>query len=534
MQTQVLIVGAGPTGLVLALWLTRLGVRVRIIDRNAGPGETSRAFAVQARTLELYDQIGLAEAAVRRGRRLSAVNVHERTKAVARIPLGDFGRGLSPFPYILILLQDKHEKLLIEPLAEAGVEVERNTELIGFEDDGAHVCARLKRSDGEDEFCDAAFLCGCDGVHSAIRALVNTDYLGGTYERVFYVADVTATGLMVDGEVHYAMAGPDLCRVFPLMGKDRVRLIGRVPDSAKASGFPATYDDVADQVVEATGLKVSMVEWFSTYRVHHRVAAKFRKGRAFLLGDACHTHSPAGSQGLNTGVGDAVNLAWKLSAVLREHANPVLLDTYETERMEVARRVIATTDLAFGLQVNPAGAMRFARLGLAKLMPMLMRLERVRLLFFRTVSQLMLNYRKSALSVGRAGGVVGGDRLPWIGRTGDTDNFAPLRTLGWQVHVYGRAENRLREMCARRGLALHEFAWGAGARQGGLAKDAIYLVRPDGYVAYASREQNPRGIERLLSRFQLKFAAAAEFASLDSLEEAHRPFTHVSPVSLNT
>src|ERR1019366_9362178 len=179
MQTEVLIVGAGPTGLVLALWLTRLGVRVRIIDRNAGPGETSRAFAVQARTLELYDQIGLAEAAVRRGRRLSAVNVHERTKAVARIPLGDFGRGLSPFPYILILLQDKHEKLLIEPLAEAGVEVERNTELIGFEDDGAHVCARLKRSDGEDEFCDAAFLCGCDGVHSAIRELVNTDYPGG-------------------------------------------------------------------------------------------------------------------------------------------------------------------------------------------------------------------------------------------------------------------------------------------------------------------------------------------------------------------
>ena len=504
MQTEVLIVGAGPTGLVLALWLTRLGVRVRIIDRDAGPGETSRAFAVQARTLELYDQIGLARVAVRRGRILTALNVHERKKPIARIPFGDFGRDLSPFPYILVLLQDRHEKLLIEPLAEAGVEVERNTELVGFEDDGARVRAWLKRSDGEDEFCEAAFLCGCDGVHSTIRALIGTGYRGATYGRTFYVADAVATGPMVDGEVHYAMVGPDLCRVFPLIGKDRVRLIGRVPDSAKISGFPVTYDDVADQVNQATGLKVSMVEWFSTYRVHHRVAANFRKGRAFLLGDACHTHSPAGSQGLNTGVGDAVNLAWKLSAVLRDEADPILLDTYEAERIEVARTIVETTDLAFGLQVNPTGAMQFLRRGLARLMPALMHLEPVRLLFFRTVSQLMLGYHKSRLSVGRAGRISGGDRLPWIGLTGGADNYAPLRKVSWQVHVYGQADRRLREACARRSLPLHEFRFGANARQRGLAKDASYLVRPDGYVAYASRGQNPRGLERLLSVFRLK------------------------------
>jgi 2-polyprenyl-6-methoxyphenol hydroxylase-like FAD-dependent oxidoreductase len=432
------------------------------------------------------------------------LSVHERRKVVAQIPLGDFGQELSPFPFILILLQDKHEKLLIGPLAEAGVEVERETELIEFVDDGAGVRAWLKRVDGEDEICEADFLCGCDGVHSAIRELIGTDYRGGTYKRTFYVADVIATGSMVDGQVHYAMVGPDLCRVFPLTGKNRVRLIGRMPDTGKLNGAAATFDDVADQVYQATGLNIVTVEWFSTYLVHHRVAVKFRKGRAFLLGDACHTHSPAGSQGLNTGVGDAVNLAWKLSAVLSGAANPVLLDTYETERSEVARTIVGTTDIAFGLQANPTGAMQSVRLGFAKLMPSLMRLEWARSLFFRTVSQLAINYRTSALSIGRAGRIAGGDRLPWVPLNGHADNFAPLRMLGWQVQVYGQVEPMLRDACAGWGLPIHMFVWSERARRQGLAKDALYLVRPDGYVAYASRDQDAGGIERLFSAFNLK------------------------------
>ena len=509
MQTEVLIVGAGPTGLALALWLTHLGVRVRIIDRNAGPGVTPLSFAVQARTLELYDQVGLAEVLVHVGLPLSTLNVHDQRETIARIPFGDFGQDLSPFPFILILLQDKHEKLLLGRLAEAGVEVERNTELIGFEDDGARIRAWLKLSDGKDEFCEAEFLCGSDGAHSAIRQLMATDYPGGRYQQTFYVADVQATGSMADGEVHYAMVGGDLCRVFPLMGKERVRLLGRVLHSGESSFGPTTYDDVAYQISEATGLKVSVVEWFSTYRAHHRVTTQFRTGRAFLLGDACHLYSPSWSQGLNTGLGDAANLAWKLSAVLRGQADPILLDTYEAERIEVARRTVATTDRAFDLQVSPTNSMRFARVELAKLMPRLMRLKWVRLLFFRTVSQLMVNYRRSPLSVGRAGRVAGGDRLPWVEMPGDTDNFAMLRTRAWQAHVYGRAENRLREALARQRLPLHEFPWNPDVQRKGLAKDAVYLVRPDGYVAYASRDQDPKGIERLFSKFKLRPGVAA-------------------------
>src|SRR6202049_4825841 len=167
-NTDVLIVGAGPTGLVLALWLMRLGVRVRIIDKTAEPGTTSRAVAVQARTLELYSQVGLADTVVGRGRKAGAANLWVSGKPVARAVFGDMGAGLSPFPYALIFPQDEHERLLIDRLAENGVEVERRTELLGFENETGHVLARLKRPDKAEEACKAAFIAGCDGAHSTV------------------------------------------------------------------------------------------------------------------------------------------------------------------------------------------------------------------------------------------------------------------------------------------------------------------------------------------------------------------------------
>ena len=178
-DTDVLIVGAGPTGLVLALWLTRLGVRVRIVDKTAEPGTTSRALAVQARTLELYRQIGLADAVVERGRKVVAANLWVTGKKVARAVFGEMGAGLSPFPYALIFPQDEHERLLIERLAEAGVEVERQTELLGFEDAAGRVRAHLKRPDGTVETCEAAYIAGCDGAHSTVREALKIGFPAG-------------------------------------------------------------------------------------------------------------------------------------------------------------------------------------------------------------------------------------------------------------------------------------------------------------------------------------------------------------------
>src|SRR5437870_9365054 len=188
-DTEVLIIGAGPTGLVLALWLTRLGVRVRIVDKTAEPGTTSRAVAVQARTLELYGQIGLADAVVERGLKFGAANLWVAGKQVARAVFGAMGAGLSPFPYALIFPQDEHERLLIDRLAEAGVEVERHTELLDFDDAAGRVLARLKRPDGVLETCEAAYIAGCDGAHSSVREALKIGFLGGMFVHVFYVAD---------------------------------------------------------------------------------------------------------------------------------------------------------------------------------------------------------------------------------------------------------------------------------------------------------------------------------------------------------
>ena len=190
----VLIVGAGPTGLVLALWLTRLGVNVRIIDKAAEPGTTSRALAVQMRTLEFYQQIGLATTVVERGICLLAANFWVRGAKVARARFGDGGVGLSPFPYALVYPQDEHERMLIERLREIGVIVERRVELVRFEDAGDRVRARLRRADGTEEACETAYIAGCDGAHSTVRDELAIGFPGGTYAHLFYVADVEARG----------------------------------------------------------------------------------------------------------------------------------------------------------------------------------------------------------------------------------------------------------------------------------------------------------------------------------------------------
>src|SRR5215213_350213 len=315
-SVEVLIVGAGPTGLVLALWLTRLGVQVRIVDSAAEPATTSRAVAVQARTLEFYRQVGLADNVIARGREVSAANLWVSGRRVARAVFGPMGRGISPYPYAFIFPQDEHERLLIDRLSDAGVRVERETEFVGLEERDDGIIARLERAGGRVDFCEAAFVAGCDGAHSRLREVLSIGFAGGTYEHLFYVADVEAHGPAMNGDIHVALDRTDFLAVFPLTDAHRARLVGTVRHEAEAGRREnLTWDDISTRVIEWMRIDVERVNWFSTYQVHHRVADCFRRGRAFLLGDAAHIHSPVGGQDMNTGIGDAVNLAWKLAAV---------------------------------------------------------------------------------------------------------------------------------------------------------------------------------------------------------------------------
>ena len=484
-DTQVLIVGAGPTGLVLATWLTHLGVRVRILDKVMQSGTTSRALAVQGRTLELYRQVGLADAVVEAGHKVPAINLWVKGEKKVRVKIEDIGEGLGPFPDPMIFPQDQHERLLIDKLKSQGVEVERGYELIDFDDDARGITARFKTNDGEILSLTADWIAGCDGARSAVRHRTGVEFRGGEYGRIFYVADTEISGPVGDGELHVAMDTEDFVAVFPMKGQGRARLVGAVMPHLE--GVELDWSDVSPDVLKRLKVTVDKVNWFSTYKVHHRVADRFRVGRAFLLGDAAHIHSPVGGQGMNTGIGDAINLAWKLAAVLKGAAPVRILDSYNDERVAFARKLVATTDQAFTIVSDPGKLARFGRVeALPVLAPIAVRFEAARQFLYRTVSQIGVNYHGGMLSAGGAGYVRGGDRLAWIKpKPGAEDNFEPLDGLDWQVHVYGEATADLKDICARRGLDLREFRWSDRAYAAGFMKNAAYLIRPDGYVGLA-------------------------------------------------
>lgn len=494
---QVLIVGAGPTGLALALWLARAGTPFRLIDKKSEPGAGSRAMAVQARTLEFYRQLGIADDVIGSGFRPDRLHLRNESREIAAVPLGDVGKGLSPYPFALSFPQDDHERLLIDRLRAAGHQVEWDTELTGLTQSDGGVRAELRKPTGVEPWA-GPYLCGCDGAHSAVRRGLGVSFPGGTYDQLFYVADAEAEGAWCDRDITGYIAERTFCLAFPVRSRGMFRFIGLVPEALR-SRDDLSFDDLRGGVEQVTGTRVTLVNWFSSYRVHHRIADHFRQGRVFLAGDAGHVHSPAGGQGMNTGIGDAVNVAWKLAAVLAGRANASLLDSYEAERVPFARSLVATTDRIFEGVVGKGFLARTVRTVFAPyILPFALRFSAVRRAQFRLVSQTRIAYRGSPLSDGAAGSAHAGDRLPWVE---GTDNYAPLKSLDWQIHVYGTATASQRAFAAGASLPLREWAWTGIAQRAGLARDALYLVRPDGHIGFAGKAQDISGLRAYLARF---------------------------------
>ncbi|PGH02153.1 hypothetical protein AJ80_08915 [Polytolypa hystricis UAMH7299] len=492
-RTEVLVAGAGPTGLVLALWLAKQGVRLRIIDKGDGSPTTSRALVVHARTLELYRQLGIADEIIKLGHKLRAGNWWASGGYRARAPLGNVAIGVSPYPFMFILPQDIHERFLAQKLLDLfGISVERRTELVDFVDHGTHVSVKLThyRENGvqEAEDCEALYVAGCDGAGSRVRHVLNIPFSGGTYEQLFYVADIEGSGKTLNGEGHVNIVPNDFLLVFGYGENGRARLAGRVEaERSKTLSENVTFEDVALHAVEALYIKVEKVNWFSTYHVHHRVADQFRKGRAFIVGDAGHIHSPAGGQGMNTGIGDAINLAWKLAAVIHNRAEDSILDSFDAERRPFAQMLVQTTDRAFSMVTANGPIVSFLRTYIvALLLPIVLWIPFVMPRLFRRMSQTNLNYRGTSLAEGQAGKVFGGDRLPWVAIENGPDNFEPLSTIAWQVHVYGTAKDELVKWCEAQDIALHPFPWSKVYGKKGLVRDAAYLIRPDSYIAVAN------------------------------------------------
>ncbi len=491
-EDPILVVGAGPTGLNLALSLARRGVSFRQISADKGPGQHSRAMAVQARTLEFYRQFGFADAVVERGIKTETAHIRAGGEGTGRevttIHFQDVGGNISPYPFLLTFPQDDHERFLLEQLKATGHDVQWGAKLIRFTQNDKEVVATIAHEDGRTEDVRAPYICGCDGAHSCVRETLALGFPGGTYEQLFYVADVKISRGF-DRDFYLNLGAQIVALMLPVRAGGMQRLIGLVPSSL-SDRHDLTYEDIRHHVEPLLNVQVTEVNWFATYRVHHRVADRFRVGRAFLLGDAGHIHSPAGGQGMNTGIGDAINLGWKLADVMKGRANDSLLNSYESERIGFARALVDTTDRAFTSMVAEGLRGELARKVVMPLVSSVAtRFDIGRHAFFRTLSQTRIHYPDSPLSEGRAGDVHGGDRLPWAG-SGAQDNFAPLSSLDWQVHVYGDVDREFQEACSRLGVPLQSFQWTDAAREAGLKRSAAYLVRPDGYVALASSEQN--------------------------------------------
>lgn len=498
MEKKVLISGAGPSGLALAISLSRQGTPFTIIDRDEGPGTTSRAMAVQARTLELYEQLGVVNKIVINGMIVNEVNFFKNKNHLAQIPMGLIGREMSEFPYVLVLSQDVHERILVDALKEAGHEVRWNHELKRFRDDGDMVEAEMDTPDGTvtEEF---AYICGCDGASSTVRKALDIEFAGGTYNPVFFVADVESESLMESPSIGFR--NENFCLGFPIRTIDQVRLIGVIPDEYMEDGeAPGDFSGMQAYAESILPVKIKKVNWYSSYRSHHRVADSFRRGRVFLVGDAGHVHSPAGGQGMNTGIGDAVNLAWKLSAALKGKASEGILDTYETERIKFARTLLTTTDRLFKFMVNKQRLRNFV---IPVFIPRLLRFDNMKERLFRTLSQIHIDYQESGLSSGEAGKVKGGDRLPWIGR-GEVNNHRPLRSLDWQIHVYGKMAGEVETIADETGLSVFHMPWDESVEDAGIEKDSIFLVRPDGHISVAAKHENVGDIRTMVEDYRIQ------------------------------
>jgi 2-polyprenyl-6-methoxyphenol hydroxylase-like FAD-dependent oxidoreductase len=511
LDTDVLIVGGGPTGLMLANQLARRGVRVLIIDRHSGPAQQSRAMAVHARTLEIYARLGIAERALELGGRGNGANMWSGGRLRARIPLGEIGQSMSPYPFVLMLGQDDNERILGERLREFGITVQWNTELISLEQSLDRVAATIRQPDGTTRAVTAAYVGGCDGGRSTVRELSGITFPGAPYEHVFFVADTEAVGPMVPDELNVYLWRDGFHLFFPMRGKDRWRVIGILPERLRAKDGLA-FDELIPAIRQEAGADLAFREcsWFSTYRIHHRAAERFRAGRCFLLGDAAHVHSPAGGQGMNTGLQDAYNLAWKLALVVKSHADEALLDSYEQERMPVARRLLRSTDRAFALIVSESWLAGIFRTQImARIAARAMTVERIRKLAFRTISQIGIRYRTSALSQTLEGvpehAPRAGDRFPWVrlklqANGPVQDLFEMLDDTRFNLLVIGQdaPSNAYGDL-----LSVHTIPDVAHNRNelalSGISGPAFYLLRPDGHVGLAGATLDISAIRRYLA-----------------------------------
>lgn len=524
---RILIVGAGPTGLALALSLRRFGVPCRLVDKAPRRPETSRALGVHARTLELLDCCGWSAPFVKASHHLDRVAIHSSGKNLAAL---DFSQLPSPFPGINILPQSNTEALLETELLRLGGAIERSTELLELVPETNAVRARIQDAEEIIREIRYDYVIGCDGAHSTVRHALGIGFQGAPYPDFFGLADLTIDGPLPENELSVFYHPDGILALFPFGGR-KFRIVARMGGSSADEGVG--LEDLQAAVEKRTGLSLVLHDptWITGFRTHHRLVDQVQAGRCFLVGDAAHIHSPAGGQGMNTGLQDAFNLGWKLAFVATGLSPANLLQTYQSERRPVAREVLANTDRMMMLATTENPVWKKLR---DRFLPELARIPGLNAQILGELSQIGVHYRHSPISLDtrrvfpwqrilRAGDRLpdaelvapGGSHsrifreinrpgfhlflLPGAGKTHGSRSLKAARILADELHkdfgpwldihwILAPQES----MKARETLPEHWVDTG-GALAGlfGLPHGGMLLVRPDYHIAMASDEFDP-------------------------------------------
>jgi 2-polyprenyl-6-methoxyphenol hydroxylase-like FAD-dependent oxidoreductase len=487
-KTEVLIVGAGPVGLTMGIELARYGVQVRIIDQSAEPSDKSKALVVWSRPLELLERAGVSADLIEAGYKVSAVKISAGTKNIASLAF-DTLEARTKYPYALMIPQNETERVLGQHLKALGVTVERSATLMGFVDSGDKVVSTIRHSDGKEESVESGWIIGSDGAHSLVRHQLGMEFLGETSPINWILADIHLENRPRTPEIDIVWHADGVLALFPI-SENRYRIIADAGNAAENSGHPSepTLADV--QAILDTrfgGVRATEPIWISSFRINERKVKDYSAGRAFLAGDAAHVHSPAGGQGMNTGMQDAINLAWKLALVVHGTAPASLLESYSAERSPVAEQVLKVTGRATTMSTLTGEVAQFFRNHTAALV---LGLSPVRKLAAGLVSEISVGYGDSPLNAG------GHHGHPSPGER------APIRSD--ETPVGAGNVPRFALFADPAGMPADLLPHYAGILEPALRKpfDAtgLWLVRPDGYVALSTKAGDWDAVSTYLNR----------------------------------
>ncbi len=468
---DVLVIGAGPTGLMMAIEAIRHHLSCRIIDKALKPADQSRALAIQPRTLEIFDHIGLSSHFLNAGLKIGAGNQCFGSKKLFRL---EFEKLDSPYPFMLSLEQSRTEEILVNHLNSLGAKAERGLELIDLVEKEDHTLAICQDAEGKKSQIEAKWVVGCDGAHSLVRKTLSFSFIGKAFSSTFSLADVKIEWDYPHDELYAFLNPKGLLGAIPMPGEGRYRLVfERIGEETEL-----TFEEVKKILKERVARKALLSDptWLANFHINSRLVQSYQKGRIFLAGDAAHIHSPAGGQGMNSGLQDAFNLAWKLSS-----NNLALINTYTLERRSWGKNLLKATKLFTELATlkNPiAIAMRNA---LLKWVAPLMQKK-----IIEAISEISIQYPKSliALEAGSfQGGPKAGTRAPNL-FLGNTDLYSAMRnTTKHHLLAFRRGAKEFSEFASNK-MAIISVDHPEAARKYGVKSQGIYIIRPDQYIGY--------------------------------------------------